>query len=215
MRRGMSMAVLLLGVTTLAAAPKGDVVGLAWLEGTWVGEKDGVEMEEHWTAPRGGALLGVHRDVKDGRLVSYEFLRIEQTDAGIVYFASPRGKPPVPFTLVEQSERRAVFENREHDFPQRILYWLDAKGALHARIEGPRGDRTHSEEWTWTRKRPTDSARGMAASADNASAKRRASDSTLAGEARRMPEKAASAPSWRVNAGTTSASNTGSPVSSM
>ena len=32
-----------------------------------------------------------------------------------------------------------MFENRQHDFPQRILYWLDAAGAMHARIEGPQG----------------------------------------------------------------------------
>ena len=45
--------------------------------------------------------------------------------------------------------RRAVFENRQHDFPQRILYWLDASGAMHARIEGPQGGKTVSEEWVW------------------------------------------------------------------
>jgi hypothetical protein len=122
----------------------------AWLAGTWQGEKDGVEMEEYWTDPRGGALLGLHRDVKGGRLVSFEFMRIQKTDAGLVYFASPGSKPPVPFTLVEQADKRVVFENRQHDFPQRILYWLDTQGALHARIEGPQGGKTVSEEWVWT-----------------------------------------------------------------
>jgi hypothetical protein len=156
MKRAMTTVTLAawLAATTLGAAPAGDVAGLAWLAGTWQGQKDGVEMEEHWTEPRGGALLGLHRDVKGGRVVSFEFLRIQKTDAGVVYFASPGSKPPVPFTLVEQADKRVVFENRQHDFPQRILYWLDAKGALHARIEGPQGGTTVSEEWTWT-KRPT------------------------------------------------------------
>jgi hypothetical protein len=136
-----------------AAAPAGEVERLGWLEGRWVGEKDGVSMEELWTAPRGGTLLGLHSDVKAGRLVSWEFLRIADSGDGVTYFASPRSAAPTPFKLVEIGDRRAVFENRQHDFPQRILYWLDAQGALHARIEGPRGGQTVSEEWVWTRAR--------------------------------------------------------------
>jgi uncharacterized protein DUF6265 len=148
----VASALALMASSPLAAqTPSGGVEALAWMEGAWGGEKDGVAMEEVWTGPRGGALLGLHRDVKGGHMVSWEFLRIQATHAGIVYFASPRSAPPTPFTLVETGARRAVFENRQHDFPQRILYWVDAKGALHARIEGPQGGKTVSEEWVWTR----------------------------------------------------------------
>jgi len=137
-----------------AQAPTGGIQALAWMAGTWAGEKDGVAMEELWTSPRGGALLGVHRDVKGERLLSWEFLRIQSTDTGIVLFASPQSAPPTPFKMIEMRDKRVVFENKEHDFPQRILYWLDAKGALHARIEGPQGGKTVSEEWVWTRRIP-------------------------------------------------------------
>jgi hypothetical protein len=134
-----------------AAAADVDVQRLAWMEGRWTGEKDGVSIEEYWTDPGGGALLGLHRDIKGGRLVSWEFLRIGSTSEGTFYYASPRSKPPTPFKLVELTEKRAVFENKQHDFPQRILYWLDEKGALHARIEGPQGGKTVFEEWVWTK----------------------------------------------------------------
>jgi hypothetical protein len=147
-------ALALLASSPLAApAPPGGVATLAWMEGAWSGEKDGVAMEEVWTGPRGGALLGLHRDVKGARMLSWEFLRIQATDAGIVYFASPRSAPPTPFALIEAGDKRVVFENKEHDFPQRILYWVDAKGALHARIEGPQGGKTVAEEWVWTKGR--------------------------------------------------------------
>jgi uncharacterized protein DUF6265 len=150
----VASAVALMAAAPLPAqAPSGGAETLAWMEGAWAGEKNGVAMEELWTGPRGGALLGLHRDVKGQRLLSWEFLRIQATDAGIVYFASPRSAPPTAFKLVEAGEKRAVFENKEHDFPQRILYWVDAKGALHARIEGPQGGKTVAEEWVWTRKK--------------------------------------------------------------
>ena len=111
-------------------------------------------MEEYWTDARGGAMLGVHRDVKDARLVSWEFLRIGSTDDGTVYFASPRSRPPTPFKLVELDGKRVVFENKQHDFPQRILYWLDDKGSMHARTEGTLKGKLESEEWTWERVKP-------------------------------------------------------------
>jgi hypothetical protein len=57
----------------------------------------------------------------------------------------------VAFKLKELGERRVVFENLQHDFPQRIRYWLDAAGAMHARIEGLQAGQTVSEEWVWKR----------------------------------------------------------------
>jgi hypothetical protein len=143
----------LLAAGAVGQAPPSDIERLAWFEGHWQGVSEGVSMEEQWTSVRGGALLGLHRDVKGERMVSFEFLRIQATPEGTFYFASPGSRPPVPFRLKELGERRVVFENREHDFPQRILYWLDAAGAMHARIEGPQGGQTVSEEWVWTKSR--------------------------------------------------------------
>ena len=155
MRRATLTAILLCAslAAAQAQAPTNAVGQLSWLEGRWEGVSDGLSMEEQWTSVRGGALLGLHRDVKGDRMVSYEFLRVEATPEGTFYFASPRSKPPVPFKLKELGEGRVVFENLQHDFPQRILYWLDAAGALHARIEGPQGGKTVSEEWVWTKSR--------------------------------------------------------------
>jgi hypothetical protein len=126
---------------------------LAWLEGHWKGDDGGVRMEEIWTSASSGALVGLHKDVAvrggEARMVSFEFLRIEATSSGVDYVAQPGGRPPTRFALVEAGARRAVFANPAHDFPQRILYWIDDAGALHARIEGPKGGKTVGMEWTW------------------------------------------------------------------
>ena len=136
----------------LAAVPDA-LAELAWMGGEWYGSDGPVQMEERWMEPRGGLMLGVHRDVKDGKAISYEFARIQSTPDGIVYFASPEGRPPTPFKLIESKDRRAVFANPSHDFPKRILYWLDAAGSLHARIEGDSGDKENAMEWTWKKGR--------------------------------------------------------------
>jgi hypothetical protein len=133
-----------------------NVAEIAWLEGHWIGTDGPMQMEEIWTSAAGGALLGLHKDVVTrtgaARMVSFEFLRIEAGADGIAYVAQPGGRPPTRFALVESGPRRVVFANPAHDFPQRILYWLDDAGALHARIEGPKDGKTVSQEWTWTRR---------------------------------------------------------------
>jgi hypothetical protein len=140
---------------TGGAAP-GRIADLAWLEGHWVGADGPLQMEEIWTSAAGGALVGLHKDVSTrggtARMVSFEFLRIEAGADGIAYVAQPGGQPPTRFPLTEQTPRRVVFANPAHDFPQRILYWLDDAGALHARVEGSKGERTVGQEWTWTRR---------------------------------------------------------------
>lgn len=141
----------LLGVGLPSATAATDLKDLAWLAGNWSGLQDGMEMEELWTAPKGNTMLGVHRDVKGARTVSFEFLRIEAKADVITYWASPGGRPPTPFRMIELKDKRVVFENPDHDFPNRIIYWIDSAGALHAKIEGTQGGKPAAAEWIWRR----------------------------------------------------------------
>lgn len=133
----------------MQGSAKQDISILAWMSGNWVGVNGQTEMEEQWTTPKGGSLLGVHRDVRSGRTISFEFMRIQQDAGGITFWGSPGGKPAVPFRAIETSSQRIVFENKEHDFPQRVIYWLTADGMLHAKIEGTMNGKLESEEWAW------------------------------------------------------------------
>ena len=91
-------------------------------------------------APAGGMMLGMSRSVRDGKASGYEFLRIsEEPDGRIVFVASPSNQDSATFTLVEHEANRAVFENPEHDFPQRIIYSLISASKLLGRIEGSIG----------------------------------------------------------------------------
>ncbi len=82
------------------APPPPSLNELSWMAGSWKGTTGGIAMEEHWTAPKGGSMIGLHRDVGKGRTLSFEFLRIEQQGNQIVYLSMPNGKSPAtPFTL--------------------------------------------------------------------------------------------------------------------
>lgn len=143
-------ALLLFGHTLVAQETKPAIADLAWLAGSWTGESGGMQMEEHWTKPKGNTMVGMHRDVGKGRTLLFEFLRIEQRGDQIVYLSMPNGRSPATaFPLKELSGTRVVFENPAHDFPQRIIYWKDGSD-LRARIEGTQNGKAGSEEWRWS-----------------------------------------------------------------
>ena len=149
MRMMIALAVLGSVLARGGQAPKASIGSLSWLSGSWIGDTREMSMEEHWTAPKGNSMIGIHRDVGKGRTLSFEFLRIEQQGDQIVYLSMPNGRSPAtPFPLKESSANRVVFENPTHDFPQRIIYWKDGND-LRARIEGTMNGKAGSEEWRW------------------------------------------------------------------
>ena len=124
---------------TLAQAQKPTLSDLAWLAGSWTGTSQGIEMEEHWTAPKGNSMVGLHRDVGKGRTLLFEFLRIEQQGDQIVYLSMPNGRSPAtPFPLKEVSGTRVVFENPEARFSA-------ADHLLEGRQRSARPDRRDEE----------------------------------------------------------------------
>ncbi len=111
---------------------------LGWLAGCWQGRSERGVSDEQWMSPAGGVLLGMGRTVRGDRVVSYEFLRIEPRDGRLAYVARPSGQAEAAFPLLRASATEAVFENLQHDFPQRIVY-ARTGATLRARVESADG----------------------------------------------------------------------------
>jgi hypothetical protein len=152
-KTALACVMVCLATWAVSGAESSPFARMGWMEGHWTGVGNGLQMEEHWTSAAGDGLVGMHKDVKAGKMVSFEFFRIEAHADGIFYMTSPGGAPATPFKLIEQSDRRLVFENAKHDFPQRILYWSVRAGELRARIEGTLNGKEESTEWRWVRAR--------------------------------------------------------------
>jgi len=132
-------------MNTLALVLSAAISFPVFMTGSW--KTTGVE--EHWTSADGGVMLGVGREIRNGK-TSFEFMRIEKQNDTLVYQAMPNGTAPTPFTLKSMTKDRVVFENFQHDFPQRVIYWR--KGAkLCARVEGMIQGKSEGDEWCWER----------------------------------------------------------------
>ncbi len=113
---------------------RASIADVAWLAHNWAIDPKPVAIEERWTPPAGGAMLGVSRTIKGDRMVAFEFLRIVERDGGLIYIAQPDGRPPTEFVLTSLSKQDATFENPVHDFPKMIRYALSGDGRLEARV---------------------------------------------------------------------------------
>lgn len=122
-----------------------------WLTGYWRGQENNMELEELWMPPKGNIMLGLHRDVFDSSQAFFEYLRIEKTDSGFFYIASPFGQVATSFKLTKHEFLKAIFENPLHDYPQIISYWIDNSGFLHAQISGKQNGVTKAKQWKFQR----------------------------------------------------------------
>lgn len=146
------LAALLCSANLAAAQSPARVASLEWLAGTWTYSEGRETVVESWLGPGNGLMVAANLTTFPNGRKTFEFLRIADTPEGLSYFASPGGRPPVEFRLKEAAERRVVFENAAHDFPQRIAYWRDGE-SLWARVEGTVKGQPRSEEWRFRRTR--------------------------------------------------------------
>jgi hypothetical protein len=137
MRRVILLCLLLLPGFARAQEKAFTINDLAWLKGCWSLSRNGRETTEHWLKPAGGTMLGISRTVADGKTVEFEFTQIRQDANGVIVFiAKPSGQPEATFKMIKGNANEVIFENPQHDFPQRVIYRLQGDGSLLGRIEG-------------------------------------------------------------------------------
>ena len=145
---GILAAVALLPIPGAASAPLDRV---AWLQGCWTSVTLQRTVEEQWMAPRGGAMLGMGRTVRNSALVEYELVLLREQEGSLVYQAHPSGQPSAAFPLRDFTDTSVLFENAEHDFPQRVGYRRDGPDAMLAWIEGTRNGQLRRVEFAYRR----------------------------------------------------------------
>src|SRR5262245_13672013 len=140
------VAALVTGLATVssqtARIENPTIAQLSWISGDWQTEPGGkAQIDEHWTQPAGGSMLGMSRTVVGDKTVEYEYLRIEQRGEGIYYVAHPKARcTGTDFKLTRLSAEEALFEHPTHDYPKRFIYRKNGDGSLTASIDG--GERT-------------------------------------------------------------------------
>lgn len=138
-------------ITTLLAAllqTQSAPVSLpGWMSGAWVSASESDWSEEWWTPPRGGVMLGGSRSGSSDKLDFFEHMRIVETGGRVEFCAMPEGKAGGCFPAIASDVQSITFENRTHDYPQRIRYWREGR---NLRAEISLADGTKQQRWTYS-----------------------------------------------------------------
>lgn len=107
--------------------------------GKWMDANKENAFNEEWRRADEHLLVGKGYVLSENDTVFIEKLSIEISEEKVVYAAevsNQNNDMKVPFTAVEQTKDKVVFENVQHDFPQRIIYRLKSDKELRVAIEG-------------------------------------------------------------------------------
>ena len=129
------------------------------LQGSWVMEGgDNPESNfllESWSHVNDTLMTATAYEVVDGDSSLAESIRLVIRDGKIYYIPSVTDQnngQPIPFVLTSSNNNRYVFENKEHDFPNTIVYELKGETELEASVAGTIRGELRSMEFSYKRK---------------------------------------------------------------
>jgi len=131
------------------------IKAFSWLEGTWENNtKDGLYTEK-WTKVNDSVFTAISTVTKDRDTLFYETVVLDQKGDSLHYIVTtPKQNDarPVSFTLKTAIVNSYVFENKHHDFPERITYTKVTNDSLMAKISGTQNGKPAEEQFPMKKK---------------------------------------------------------------
>lgn len=112
---------------------------MEWVIGKWEQvTKDGV-LYEFWSKVNDSMYSGKSFMISNLDTIFSEKISLVLRNSDLYYIPTvshQNNSEPVTFKLVSNKSNEMVFENKQHDFPQRIIYSHQTSDSFYARIEG-------------------------------------------------------------------------------
>lgn len=124
------------------------------LNGLWKMDGKRGAIYEEWQVSGDNQLTGRSYKINNNDTLVLEHVVISLQGNAIFYTPVVRDQnnhQPVPFKLISYNNNKYVFENKEHDYPQRVIYELASANDLRARIEGSKGGKEMGSDFNYTR----------------------------------------------------------------
>lgn len=131
-----------------------DFKALEGLEGLWKMETNRGAIYEEWQTKSNNKMTGRSYRINNTDTMVMERIELYREGNDIVYspvVSNQNNQQAVTFKLISITDGRYVFENKAHDFPQRVIYKIVSKDAVHARIEGIRNGQERGSDFRYSR----------------------------------------------------------------
>ena len=170
MRQVLALACVAAFPLQAAAQPSSRLDDLGWLQGLWTATVGDARLEQYYSPPLGGAIIGVSRSVTPGQQPSIALALLSATSAGVelrlrhfdARLKPVEGAEPLLLRLTQSDKARlAVFTSTAGE-PRRVALERGADERLTSRIDLGDGER----EIAWTQVSPDLPGGGPAPAAD-------------------------------------------------
>jgi hypothetical protein len=121
-----------------------------WLLGKWENKVDEGVLSENWKRLNDSTFQAESFYIKDKDTLHFESITLQQKGEELFYNATVKGQnndKPVTFNMTSETDKKLVFENPKHDYPQKITYTLINKDSLVAEISGIQLGKPSSEKF--------------------------------------------------------------------
>lgn len=111
---------------------------LQWLLGTWIHDSTPEYSKETWIRENDSTYSAFSYTRVRQDTVFAESIVLQQQDGNVLMTVAdaPKNDNAVTFRLISTDSGKFTFENKNHDFPQLIVYTNPVKDSIHAWIEG-------------------------------------------------------------------------------
>ncbi len=111
----------------------------SWLLGGWQSSASNSQLYEYWSVQNDTVFSGVGYVINGKDTGSKENIKLELHGQDLYSIPSVNNQnegKPISFKLTSAENQKLVFENPQHDFPQKITYELIKEDSLVATISG-------------------------------------------------------------------------------
>jgi hypothetical protein len=125
-----------------------------YLLGSWSFKREQTQFLEVWELQDSLTLIGRGYKINQGDSSLLETVLLKSVGDGVYYIPFVENQNigmTVKFRLVSSRNHTYVFENKEHDFPQRVVYEIKGKDELLAWIEGVKDGKILREDFPYKR----------------------------------------------------------------
>ncbi len=137
-----------------ATRQKKDIRKATWLIGTWENKKQRGSIYETWVKISDTELSGKSYILKNKDTIIFETVRLVKEQDNLFYIPTVNNQNnhlPVRFVLTTISDTVLIFENPQHDFPQRISYTRIGSDSLVAEISGVKNEQERKQAFPMKR----------------------------------------------------------------
>jgi hypothetical protein len=137
-----------------ASVDRKKIEQLQWILGSWKNISDNSRLYERWAKDNDTSYSGESFMIVDKDTVFYEKISLQLKGDDLFYFPTVKNQnngQQVSFKLISDNKGEFIFENKEHDFPQRVIYKNPQADSLYACIEGDEKGKFRKEEFGMSR----------------------------------------------------------------